>query len=142
MTALKPSAETANVSAVTCRVALSPAPSCLAAQHRCRTRIGISTFKEASLPHGRCFIEGGFNFGDQILLLFAKLYFLLWKCCLNKANEDAAGIFKICWHVSACVAATLFGAVGGSAVTTPAPLKGSPGSDAGGTRQGRGSQWH
>lgn len=31
---------------------------------------------------------------------------------------------------------TPFGAVGGSALTPPAPLKGSPGSEAGGTRKG------
>lgn len=91
-----------------------------------------------SLPHGRCFIEGRFKFGDQIPLLFAKLFFsfLLWKCSLNKAKEDATEIFKPCWHVFARVAVNPFRAVGGSALTMPAPLRGSPGPDAGGTRQG------
>lgn len=91
-----------------------------------------------SLPHGRCFIEGRFKFGHQILLLFAKLFFsfLLWKCSLNKAKEDATEIFKPCWHVFARVAVNPFRAVGGSALIMPAPLRGSPGPDAGGTRQG------
>lgn len=147
-TALKASEETANASAVTSRVASSPALSCLAAQHRCRTCTGISSLKDVSLPHSRCFIEGRFKFGDQIPLLFAKLFFsfLTWKCSLNKAKEDAAGIFKTCWQV--CVAVNPFRAVGWVGVHQPcqhhsevhqdlmleAPGRAAP--------PGRASQWH
>lgn len=78
----------------------APAPPCLPAQQRCRICTGI--LKMSCSPHGGYFIEGRFKFGDQIPLLFAKLFFssLLWKRSLNKAKEDATGIFKICWHIS------------------------------------------